>query len=895
VIADLRYRLRALFRGGAMDRELADELRFHVDRATQQYVEAGMRPGEARRRAQLEFGGVEQVRETTRSVRGIGVLDVLAQDVRYAWRSLRARPGFTLAIVLTLGLGVAANAVMFGIVDRLLLRAPAYLESSERVHRVYLTYDWNGEPIVNRSTEYRRYRDLVELTTSFEAAAVVSNRTMAVGTGDDVRELAVAAASASFFEFFDVQPVLGRFYTEHDESATAPPVVVLGYGYWQSAYGGRTDVLGEQVQSGATVATIIGVAPRGFAGVSETTTPALYVPAAVIGRGTRADWAESYVWGWLDVLLRRRADVPQATAAAELDAAYARSWELEREAGAGLQPATAARPRAQLAPVQLARGPLAGPDARVAVWVLGVAVIVLLIACANVINLLLARAVQRRREIALRLALGVSRRRLVQQLVTETLVLALLGGVMGLALAHWGGAVVRALFLPDAAFGGTLTDTRTLLFVGSITLGVALLSGVAPALHALREDVADALRGGMRDSGYRSSRTRTALLLVQAALSVVLLTGAGLFVRSLDNVRSLRLGYDTAPVLLIQTNMRGLRIDEDARAALGDRLLAAALSHPAVEHATLVVSVPFWDFETRGVPYVPGVGSVDGLGRFNLQAGSGDYFATIGTRILRGRGFGPQDGATGQPVVVVSRSMADALWPGDDALGRQLRFGADTMPLLTVVGVAEDIRAQQLQGAAEFWYYLPMAQYRARYGATRPALFVRVRGDAHRHADDVRRRLQTELPGPAYIVPTPLAQILAPQQRAWTFGATMFGLFAALALILAALGLYSMSAYAVAQRTRELGVRMALGASVAAVVQLIARQAVLFAAAGIALGVGAVLVAARWLQPLLFDVSARDPVVFGAVAIIMLAVTVAAAVRPALRAARVDPSIVLRE
>jgi putative ABC transport system permease protein len=407
--------------------------------------------------------------------------------------------------------------------------------------------------------------------------------------------------------------------------------------------------------------------------------------------------------------------------------------------------------------------------------------------------------------------------------------------------------------------------------------------------------VADALRGGMRDGGAHGSRVRTGLLLVQAALCVVLLTGAGLFVRSLDNVRSLRLGYDVAPVLHVQPNMRGIVLDTDARAALEHRLLEAASSHAAVEHATLAMSVPFWSFRERGMPRVPGRDSTEPVGRYTQQVASLNYFDALGTRIVRGRGFAPEDVPGGRPVIVISRSMADAIWPHEDALGQQLRFGGDDDPLLTVVGVAEDIRGRDLAGEPEHWYYLPMEQYRAYASARSLAMFVRIRGDAAQHADEVRRRLQAEMPGAAYVVTTPLADILEPQQRAWSFGATMFGVFAALALLLAAIGLYSTCAYSVAQRTRELGVRMALGAGVAAVVSVVTRQALSFAAAGIVVGVGIVLLAGPWLQPLLFDVSARDPLVYAAVAAIMLLVTAAAAVRPALRAARLEPAVALRE
>jgi putative ABC transport system permease protein len=894
MLAELRYRLRAVFRRASMDREMDDELAFHLERSIRKHVAAGVPRGEAERRARVELGGLEQVREATRSVRGVGAVDVIGQDLRYAWRSLRARPGFTVAVVLTLGLGVGANTVMFGIVDRLMFRAPAYLEAADRVHRVYLSYTWNGERITNRHTELRRYRDLAELTTSFDATAAMAYRTGAIGMGEDAREMTIAAVTASLFDMFAARPELGRFIDARDDVAGAEPVAVLGYAYWQSAFGGRADVLGTQLQVGDGAATVIGVAPKGFVGVTEGPAPAVYLTTAAVARSRRADFAETYDWSWLELLFRRKPDVEFAAAAADLDRAYAGSWERERAQRTGQQTASEAQTEAELGPVHIGRGPQAEADAKVVVWVMGVAAIVLLIACANVVNLLLARAVHRRREVALRLALGVSRGRLVQQLLTETLLLAVLGGLTGLAVAQWGGSALRAFFLPVEEAGSVTADGRTLAFVVVVTLTVALLTGLAPALHGLRADVAGALKAGMRDSAYRSSRVRTGLLLFQAALTVVLLVGAGLFVRSLSNVRGVRLGYVVDPVVYVEGNMRGVEQTAAQRNALSDRLLAAAATVPGVRSATLALSVPFWSFESRGAPYVPGVDSVARLGRFNLQVGSADYFDAVGTRIIRGRGFGPQDGAAGEPVIVVSESMAAALWPGADPIGRQLRFGPDTLAMQTVVGIAEDIRGLELRGDPEYWYYLSVEQYRVRFGATHPVFFVRMDGAATEHVEAVRERLQAEMPGAAYVNAVPFASLIAPQQRAWEFGATMFVAFAALALLLAAIGLYSVCAYAVAQRTRELGVRVALGASVGAVVRLVAGQGVLFAIAGIGIGSAAALLASRWVQPLLFSVSARDPVVFAAVAVIILAVTLIATVRPALRATRVDPTIALR-
>jgi predicted permease len=894
MLADLRYRLRALFRRDAMERELADELGFHVELEIEKHMRAGLSRAAAERRARIEFGGVEQIREDTRAVRGVARLDALLQDVRYGWRGVKSRPGFAAAVVVTLGLGIGANVAMFGVLDRLLLRPPAFLSAPDAVHRVYWSYLWDGSVRTERNFEYLRYLDLKQSVTSFDELAAFADVTAAIGRGADSREMTVAAVSASFFDFFAAPAAVGRYFTEQEDARPAGRnVAVLAHGFWQAAYGGRSNVLGEELQAGELTYTIIGVAPRGFVGMPVDEAPAAFVPITTYAHARSADYAQNYSWSWLEILARRRSGVSVERATADLSAAFVRSWEAQREESAWLPPAAAARPAGTLSPVHFARGPDAGPEGRIALWVMGVAFMVLLIAAANVINLLLARALHRRREIALRLALGVSRARLLQQLMMETLLLALLGGAAGIAAAHWGGGVLRALFLRADDVAGVATDARTLVFAGIVTLAIALLTGLAPVVQALRADVAGTLRGA-RDGGYRSSRVRSTLLLVQAALSVVLLIGAGLFVRSLLNVRSYDLGYDVDPVVIVEANARGVELNREQRNALADRMLEAALAVPGVSSASLRVSVPFLSSEGRGAPVVAGRDSLNLLGRYTLQAGSPSYFETIGTDIVRGRAFTNADAAGSMPVVVVSEGMAQAVWPGTDPLGRQLRFG-DHATVWTVIGVAENIDGREIGGDPEFWYYMPIEQHKAAFDApARPALFVRVQGQGRDHVAALRDRVQREMPGEAYVRVTPFSEIIARQQRSWRVGATMFVSFAALALILAGIGLYSVVAYAVAQRTREIGVRIALGARMTSVILMIVRQGLLFALSGIIIGGTVALFAGRWIEPLLFSASPVDPLVYGGVAGLLLVIAVAATVRPALRASHVDPTVALR-
>jgi predicted permease len=892
MLSDLRYRLRALFRRDDLERELNDEVRFHLEREIEKYMRMGMSRGEARRHAQLAFGGVERAKEASRDARGVVLIETMLQDLRYALRGLRMKPGFTAAVVITLGLGIGANAAMFGILDRLLLRAPAYLQDPKLVHRVFLPYMANGEERMERNFSFARYLDVTADLKAFSKIAAFQNRPRtAVGAGEQTIEATVATVNATFFEFFNARPALGRFFSRaEDQIPAGTPVVVLSYPFWQLQYGGRSDVLGTQIKVDKSTYTVIGVAPEGFAGVSEGAEPVAYVlitAYAMALRGPR--YPTLYTWSWLEILAKRRPEFSIAAATAELTAAHQRSWlktvALFPKQWPGIE---SGRPRAVLAPVLYNRGPTGGRDAKVVVWVSGVAVIVLLIACANVANLLLSRAVKRRREIALRLALGVSRGRLMRQLVTESLVLATLGGVAGLAVAQWGGAILRAVFLPRGTTAGVITDPRTIAFAVALILGTAILTGIAPSLSTIRQDLAGALKTGGREGTFRGSRMQTLLLLIQAALSVVLLVGAGLFVRSFSNIRSMRLGYDVGPVLVVRENPRDVKFTPGEADALEQRVLDEARRVPGVVSATRVASVPFWSNEGRGLT-VDGVDSIRNLGRFILQAGSPEYFSTMGTRILRGRAFTAADGATAPRVIVVSESMARVVWPGQDALTKCVRI--DTLPCAAVIGIAEDMHVRTLMAEREYTYYLPYPQWD---GGASGALVVRVRGDAADHSETVRRQLQRLMPGAAYVTTTPLRSLVDPNLRSWRFSATMFSAFGLLALALAAIGLYSVIAYNVAQRTQELGVRIALGAKTGNVLGLIIGRGVGLTLAGVIIGGSLAYWASKWAEPMLYKQSPRDPMVLGGVAFVLLAVAVLASAIPAVRATRVDPNVALR-
>jgi predicted permease len=887
--------LRALFRRAEVERDLDDELRFHIASETEKLIRQGVSPDEAERRARRAFGGVERIKDDTRDARGTAWIDAILYDVRHALRGVRRRPGFAAAVILTLGLGLGANIAMFGIVDRLLFRPPAYLHDPARIHRVYIRERLGGTEYTEKGMPYTQYRDLARWSSAFDGTAAFGTDLLAVGTGEATRRMQVGIVSASYFDLFDARPVIGRFFTAREDSVgAAAPVVVLTSAFWRAQYGGQPNALGQVLEVGSLPCTIIGVAPPGFAGVDDDLSTSVFIPANTYGASMHyvqnsTDYYTKYNWSWTGMLARRRAGITAAAATADLSRAFRLSYEAERTMVPSLPTADVAKPSALAAPIQLERGPLAGADSRVALWTSGVALMVLLIACANVANLFLVRGLQRQREHALRLALGVSRGRLLRHIVTELGLLAGVATAAGVAIALIGGRVLRALFLPNAGDVSALGDQRTLIFAGLAAVLTAALTALAPAFESGRAPVAAMIKDGARDATRRGSRLRAALLSVQAALSVVLLVGAGLFVRSLSNVRAIRLGYDVDPILYVGTNWRGGKLTRPQEIALTHRLADEARTIPGVTRVAFGMNPPLVAWVANDL-FTNDHDSVPQSGRFAMKTASPEYFRTMGTRILRGRSFTDADREGAPGVALVSAPMAEQLWPGRDAIGQCLRIGADTTPCTVVVGITESVKEVSLVADSGGQYYLPTAQY-APEDAT---LFVRVDGDASRLVETVRQRLQRLMPGASFVTVNPLRDVVDPQVRSWQLGATMFVAFGALALLLAAIGLYSVIAFGVAQRTRELGVRVALGARIRDVLYLILSDGMRFTVIGLGLGAAIAVGVGHWIQPLLYDEQPADPWVLGAVTGVLALAAVAASILPALRASRVDPNIALR-
>ncbi|OLE97786.1 MAG: hypothetical protein AUG75_04050 [Cyanobacteria bacterium 13_1_20CM_4_61_6] len=692
----------------------------------------------------------------------------------------------------------------------------------------------------------------------------------------DARRVRVVLASASYFPLLGVRPALGRFYLADEDRPDGPAVVVLGYGFWRASFQNDSGILGRQLQLGRSSYTVVGVAPERFTGVNlenvdawvplTTATPELMGPGS-LNRG-------SY---FLQIIGRLG---PGGREAAEREATLA--FRAEDVYSGGDSNAVAL-----LGPVQHARGPELSQNARVSMWLTAVSVIVLLVACANVANLLLARALQRQREIAVRLALGAARLRLARQLVTESVLLALAGGVAALLVTLWVGPVIRAFLLPDIPALASAVDGRVLLFTGGVALLTGFLAGLVPALQVGRADLTPALKAGAGEGRYRRSRLRSALLVGQVALTVTLIVGAGLFARSLRNVAGQDFGFDPAHTLLATMDLRAAGYRPAQINQLNLQMLARLEGLPGVEAAAATIGHFGW--ATASSVSVPGRDSIPQLkaGGPYYQRVTAGYFAAMGTPV-HGRAFTPAD--RGSPVAIVNETMARLLWPGESAIGKCFLVGSDKR-CAGIIGVVPDARRFNAVEDASMHFYVPFTDDSSEFIT---ALVVRARGRPQDLVAPVRAALQQTAANLPYAAVTPLADLVAPSIRPWRLGTTMFGVFAGLALVLAAVGLYGVLSYTVAQRSHEIGIRMAMGARRGNVLGLMVGQGVKIAALGAGIGAVAALAGGRVLSSLLYGVSPRDPLVLLGAAVIPLVVAAIASYVPARRAAKVDPVVALR-
>jgi predicted permease len=897
----LRPRVRRLFRL-AIRRprnaaaEMDDEIRFHLDMRIAQLVASGWSPDAATAEAERMFGPLPDMRRSLHAAARrreeiltmADTMDALRHDVAYALRQIARAPGFAVAVVATFALGIGANATMFGIIDRLLLRPPAHIRDAQSLQRLELRRKYQNEEYTSAGFSYPAYLDFRDRVPAFASVAMHTySNSWSLGLGEHARSIRGTMVSGTYFGTLGVKAVVGRAILPDDD---VPPngsaVAMIGYGLWQREFGGERSVIGKTISVGRRQFTVIGVAPRGFIGTgSQPVDIWIPVTAAEGLRFAGTNWATDRQSTWLGVVARMKPGVSSEAAIAQMGAAF-RAGEL---AGGGKRPDTTSR--GLLSSVLPSRQREISPERRVAALLGGVSVLVLLMACANVANLLLTRAFGRRREIAVRLALGISRVRLIRQLVTESVVLATAGGVAALLVVRWGSAFVQSVLLSDFAWPDTPIDGRVLAFTAAATVAVGLIAGLVPAYQGSDPHLSRTLREGTRGSGLSRSRTRTMLLLLQAATSVVLLVGTGLFVRSLRNVRNVDLGVDIDRLLTATIDLRSVGIDSAAADDYFERVRENASKLPGVAAVTYADAPPFGDWSLGTSLSVPGRDSLPRTTESPYWTFvRPDYFSTVGTRIVAGRSFTDADMVSGAaPVVIINEAVAKWIWPGQNAVGRCVRVGADSEPCSDVIGVAATThRSGIVEDAGPLQVYMPMRRGRSSVRAR--LVLVRPRAvEPEALTEPVRRVMQTAAAGVPYANVRPMHDALNSELRPWQLGATMFAAFGFIALLLSSLGLYSVVAYTVAQRMHEMGVRVALGAQVADIRRLVLAQGLRIAAVGVAAGTIIALVSGRFVASLLFQTSPRDPIVFGVVIAVLLGVATIASLVPARRATHADP------
>ena len=883
-----------------VQREIDDEIRFHIESRTADLVAQGAPRAEAEAQALREYGDIAASRrelnqlEQRRLARERWLMRVhsLRQDTAYGIRTLSRQPAFTVSVIAVLALGIGANATMFAVLDQLLLRPPALVADPARVVTADFIRSFDGTPTHQETLSYPQYLDLAGVIGVFTSVATYVEAELAIGHGAEARAASGMRVSASYFTMLGVRAQLGRLFVAADDGdPIAPNVAVVSYGFWQRHFGGDEHVVGKELQLGNAKYVVIGVAPRHFKGLS-TAAVDLWIPLTSAETPQRvAGWLRGRDGYWLRVAARLDAGVSRERAAAIASRAL-RSNMLRDGVGRDVMART--QPRFGFVSVLPREARVHDADAKVALLLSVVSLLVLVIACANVANLQLARGIRRRREMAVRSALGAGVGRLVQQLLCEGALLAFCAGIASVVVIWAGGLLIRGVVFPQFDWQDVrFVDTRVLSYAALVTLTAALVAGVVPALQARRAHLTSALKEGARDGRIHRSRLRSALLIVQAALSIVMLVGTGLFVRSLRHVQNLPIGMEPDRVLMAQLNLSGMAYTKAEVDNLYRRLEAAALTYPRIESAAITGSLPFWSSWGTRV-HVPGRDSLprvaDGGPYFNGVTPG--YLRTMGMRLLRGRDFTLADQNESSRVMIVNQAFARLAWPNEDAIGRCVRLGADTAPCAEVVGIVANPRRQEIIEDVSLQLFLPLSQTPT-WADTR-TLVIRPVGDARKAVEPIRRFLQSSAADLPYLSVRPMSDLVDPQKRSWRMGASVFAAFGLVAMLLAMIGLYSLLSYDVAQRSHELGVRLALGARHGDLASLVMGAGARIVAVGAGIGLGIVLLAGRMIEPLLFQTSPRQPeVLVGAIGV-MLLVTLLATILPTRRALSVDPIVALK-
>ena len=810
------------------------------------------------------------------------------QDLKYGLRMLVKSPGFSLVAVLSLALGIGANTAIFSLVNALLLR-PLPVRDPQALVQVSTTDQRNPG---NLPLSHLNFKDLRAQNSSFSDMAAISFNQVNYSHGQESEQIPVQIVTANFFSLLGAEPALGRGFRAEEETQ-AIPVTVVSHGFWERSLGSNPNVVGTTIVLNRTPYTVVGVAPKNFTGVFLGGGPSAWLPmtrnAVVL-----PEWYETRRGLFIFSVARLKPGVTAEQARANLRSLFANLEQAFPVDNKGRSATAVPLLEARLNPNGQGANVLV-QQSTVLMIVVG---IVLLIACANIANLLLSRASKRRREVAIRLALGAKRMRLVRQLLTESLLLSILGGIAGMALASWTlSAIVAArLPLPFPVDREALSlDPTVLAFTAGLALLTGILFGLAPALQASKPDVVPVLKNELipTATGQRGWRSyfalRQFLVVAQVALSLVALIAAGLFLRELRNAQSIDTGFETRGVLVMNFNLLREGYTPERGQLFYEQIVEKAAALPAVQGAAIAQVAPLAGGFARSV--FPEGADTTTTGRILVQVntvGTG-YFQTIGIPILRGRDFTRADTAMSPKVVVVNETMAKQFWKGEEPLGKRFKFFGD-QDFTTVVGVAKDSKYNGVAEDAQNFIYQPMAQNYT----PQATLHVRSAGDAASLANAARGAVREIDPSLSVFNVRTLEEQVSTSLQPLMMNVLMLAVFGGLALLLASIGLYGVASYAVTQRTREIGVRMALGAQPSSVLGLVLGHGMVLVGIGLAIGLAAAYAAAGFMRSLVLVVNPHDPATFAITAALLGTVALIASYIPARRATRIDPLIALR-
>jgi putative ABC transport system permease protein len=885
MLSDLWYRLRTLLRRKASEDELDAELSFHFDRQVEKNMRAGMTREEAVREARLTFGGIAQIKEDCHRAWGTASFETLVQDIGYGARLLVRNPGFSTAALLTLTLGIGATTAVFSLVDAVLLRPLPYRDS----HRIVQIYEDHSGSGVGRKYDADTpggYADLKRQSQIFEDAAVVDggNHISLHGDGGgEPRSITTGVVSWNLFPMLGVRPLYGRLFTQEEDSPGHENVVLLSYHLWQDRFGGDQQILGRDIrldhQASVERYTVIGVMPPHFSFPDDKDD--IWIPRALSQEELNVHDSHE-----LMVLARLRSGVTLARVNSDLQALADQTRRL--------YPSEESLRSFFAEPLQEA---YTRESRRGLILLMTAVAFILIIACANLANLLLSRSIARQREIGVRAALGASGMRLIRQLLTESALLGIGGGVLGVGLARASFGFLRHFIPADLSSTISLSlDLKVLGFALLVSLLSSFLFGLAPALRLLRSDLNAALNEGARGcSAPLHNKFGSLLVAAEIALSLLLLVGGGLLLKSFLRLRSVDPGFRSDHVLVMGRFRRGAS-DLAVRMLKFDRMLENVRVLPGVKHAGFTSELPLGWPGGRTNFIAEGTAPSPALYRANERVITPGYLEALRIPLIRGRFFNQDDGVTAPPVVIINQTMARMFWPGQDPIGKHLKFEGmnSPSPWAQIVGIAGDVHTWNLEVPPGPEMYFPHWQAASDDHMTLFQLAVETEGNPMGLADALRHAIQSvDADQPAdniYPLDWRVDGNVAPRRMQ----AALIGSLAMLALVIAAVGIYGVMAYLVSQRTQEMGIRMALGAQRRDVVMLILSRGAKIVLLGVSIGISAAVVLTRLIQSLLFEVRAADPSIFAGVGALLVIVSLVACVVPAQRAGSVDPVRALR-